>query len=289
MLGSLVMLLSAGCAIQLAYDNVDRLARWLASDFVTMDGAQRASFDAGVADVWAWHRSAHLPGYANFFEAVRTSLADGTDPEEIGAIVNTVVDWALEIEQRALPVAVELLVSLSDAQVAELRQRMTESNDSLAEDERGQTLEQSRDAWRKETASRFSRFSGRLTSAQTAYLASQSSRYLPDTVLWAEYRARWQADLLKLLEHRADRTRFDAGFRALVAAREGYYGNELERVWDNNRGLSVEVTAWLVNNMTPSQRRRFDVRLEELAADFRAIADPEAAPPTDHFCAVLTC
>jgi hypothetical protein len=289
-LAVLMLGLSTGCAVQLAYDNLDRLARWFASDFVSMDDVQRSRFDAGVAEVWAWHRSAHVPRYANFFDAVRIALADGTDPAEVDAIVNTIVDWALEIEQQSLPVAIDLLVSLSDGQVAALGRRMAESNDELAQDERKQTLEQSRRAWQKETASRFSRFSGRLTPAQNSYLAEQSVRYLPDMVLWAEYRARWQADLLKLLADRADRERFDAGFRQLTASRERYYGAELDRVWDNNRSLSTEVTAWLVNNMTVAQRGRFDQRLEELALDFRGLADPGApAPGVDEFCGVLTC
>jgi len=194
----------------------------------------------------------------------------------------------MEIEQQSLPVSIDLLVSLNDDQVAALGRRMTESNDELAEDELGQTLEQSRRTWQKETASRFSRFSGRLTPAQTAYLADQSVRYLPDTVLWAEYRARWQADLMKLLEARDDRERFGAGFRELSASRERYYGAELTQVWSNYRALGAEVAAWLVNSMTNPQRVRFDDRLAELAADFRSLGDPDAPAPED-LCVVLTC
>jgi len=289
-LGALVLSVCAGCAVRLAYDNVDRLARWFANDFVSMDDAQRATFDVGVAEVWAWHRREHVPRYADFFDAVQSVLADGTDRAEIEAIVNTVIGWAMEIEQQSLPVTIDLLVSLNDAQVAALGRRMTESNDELAEDERGRTLEQSRRTWQKETASRFSRFSGRLTAAQTAYLADQSVRYLPDTVLWAEYRARWQADLMKLLEARADRERFAAGFRELSASRERYYGVELTQVWGNNRALGAEVAAWLVNSMTNPQRVRFDDRLAELAADFRSLGDPDApAPAPEDLCVVLTC
>lgn len=285
---TLLVLFGAGCAVQVAYDNMDRLARWLASDFVSMNGLQRARFDAGVAEVWAWHRSEHLPRYADFFDAVRASLADGTDTAEIEGIVNTIIDWALEIEQRALPVTIDLLASLSDEQVAELGRRMAESNAELSEQERDQTLEQSRRDWQKQTASRFSRLAGRLTPAQNAYLGEQSVRYLPDTVLWAEYRARWQADLMALLRHREDQQRFAAGFRELTANREGYYGAELDRVWTINRALSAEATAWLVNSMTVGQRTRFDDRLAELAADFRSLAGLDSQP-LDEGCMVLTC
>ncbi len=284
----LVAVLSAGCAVELAYDNVDRLARWFASDFVSMDEAQRTRFDQGVLEVWDWHRDTHVPRYAAFLEAVPSVLDDGTSAAEIEAIVNTVIDWALEIEQASLPVAIDLLVSLTDEQVGALGRRMAESNERLAEDERDQTLEESRRAWRKETASRFARLAGALTAAQTAYLDEQSVRYLPDTVLWAEYRGRWQADLMKLLQERADRDRFAQGFRELAANRERYYGAELTQVWANNRALAAEVTAWLVNTRSPQQRNRFNERLAELAAEFRSLSgDAVPGPLPEDLCTVI--
>jgi hypothetical protein len=256
-----------------------------------MDEAQRARFDQGVLEVRDWHREAHAPRYAAFLEALPSVLDDGSSAAEIEAIVNTVIDWALEIERQSLPVAIELLASLTDEQVAALGRRMAESNERLAKDERGQTLEESRRAWQKDTASRFARFSGRLTAAQTAYLAEQSVRYLPDTVLWAEYRSRWQADLMKLLEGRADRDGFAEAFRTLAANRERYYGAELTQVWANNRALAAEVTAWLINTRSPQQRNRFNERLADLASEFRSISG--GAPPgplPDELCtAVLRC
>lgn len=288
-LAGLLLLLTTGCAVQLAYDNVDRLARWFASDFVSMDESQRVQFDAGVAEVWAWHRRTHIPRYADFFDALPSVLADGTNAAEIEAIVNAVIEWALEIEQQSLPVTIELLTSLSDEQVGALRTRMAESNDEIAEDEREQTLEQSRREWKKQTASRFSRFSGRLTRAQDAYLAEQSARYLPDTVLWAEYRGRWQADLMQLLEHRSDRERFATGFRDLSSSRERYYGAELNAVWDNNRALAADVTAWLINSLSAPQRIRFNDELASLAAEFREISGADGATPTDVCGPVIEC
>jgi hypothetical protein len=169
--------------------------------------------------------------------------------------------------------SIELLASLSDEQVGALARRLNENNEELAKEERERSLEENRAAWQKETAKRFSRFSGRLNDAQNAYLAEQSARYLPDTVLWAEYRARWQADLLKLLGLRHDRERFAAGFRELAANRERYYGTELTRVWENNEALAADATAWLINSLSPAQRERFYERLAELSTDLKNIAE----------------
>jgi len=284
----LLALLVGGCTVRLAYNNVDRLARWAISDYISMDDVQRQRFDAGVLELWAWHRATHLPRYADFFDALQSLAVNGTDADEIEAIVNTIVDWALEIEEQAHPLAVDLLTSLSEEQVAALARRMRESNDRLARDERRQTLEQSRRGWQRETANRFSRLAGRLTGPQRAYLAQQSVRYQPDTELWAAYRERWQADLLELLAFRADRAYFESGYRALSANREQYYGAELAAVWANNRALAAEVTAWLINDMTGRQRSRFRSRLEGLAADFRQLSTgTDEDDDADEFCTVV--
>jgi Family of unknown function (DUF6279) len=292
--GLAVVLLLGGCAVQLAYDNVDRLARWFVGDYIALSDTQRVTFDQGVLGVWDWHRDAHLPRYADFLDALRTSLGDGTDVAEIEAIVNTVIGWAEEIQERSLPIAIELLVSLSDAQVAELRQRFAADNAELAGEELGESVEDSQRRWQREMASRMSRFTGKLTPAQEDYVAAQSVRYLPERVLWAEYRGRWQADLLRLLAERADAERFDAAFRVLAASRENYYGSELTQVWERNRALSSEVTVWLLNDLTPTQRRRMDERLGDLALELRELASSERsrggpADPEMPACVLQSC
>jgi hypothetical protein len=283
----LLVALVGGCTVRLAYNNLDRLARWAISDYISMDEAQRQRFDVGVREVWDWHRAAHLPRYADFFDALQTLASNGTDAEEIEAIVNTIVDWVLEIEAQAHPMAVDLLTSLSDEQVAALRRRMVENNERLARDERRQTLEQSRRAWQRETASRFSRLAGRLTSAQRAQLARESARYQPDTALWAGYRERWQAELLRLLAVREDREYFAAGYRTLTADRAQYYGDALTAVWANNRALAAEMTAWLINDLNPRQRTRLQARLQGLAADFRQLASGMEEGGADEFCTIV--
>jgi hypothetical protein len=270
---ALLLFVLAGCAFELAYDNVPRLARWFASEFIDMDDAQEARFDAGVREVWNWHRKDHLPRYADFLDDLPRRFADGAEPGEIAAIIATFYAWSVEIEERVQPMSIELLGSLSDGQLGELERKLRKNNEDLAKDERGRSLDENRAEWRKQTAKRFSQFSGRLSDAQNAYLAEQSVRYLPDTVLWAEYRGRWQADLLKLLALRDDRERFAAGFRELGANRARYYGTELTRVWENNEALAADSTAWLINSLSPAQRDRFYERLAELSADLRSIAE----------------
>jgi len=284
LLGTLLMLvLGSGCSVQLAYNNLDRLARWSMSDYVDFDASQQAYFDAAFDELWHWHRRDHLPAYADFLDAVGPRLVDGTSEAEMQALVNRVIGWAGEIEGRAMPSAAVLLGSLSDAQLEALADNLEHSNAELVEPELGVSREAAQATWREEFEDRFSGFSGRLTGVQQAYLDRLAARYEPELVLWAEYRRRWQADFLALLRFRSDVTALEQGLAELSANREHYYGPRLTRVDAHNEALLREGSVWLLNSLTRRQAQRFVDRLGELATDFRELAaqagPAPAAPP----------
>jgi hypothetical protein len=270
-----LLVLGSGCGVKLAYNNLDRLARWSISDYVRFDAEQRAYFDAAVAEIWGWHRREHLPRYADQVDRFALRVMDRDAPAALLDMIVTVSGWYDEIEARTLPAAAHLLASLSDAQVEALASNLAARNAELAEPELGVEEAAAQATWAREIADRMSRFTGRLNPVQTAYLAEQSRRYRPERVLWADYWARWQGDLLALLKHRTDPVAFEQGFRQLVANRESYYGLELARVFEHNRALSLETNVWLLGSLTDRQRGRFVDRLESLAGDLRDLANDQ--------------
>jgi hypothetical protein len=285
-----LLLASSACSVQIAYNNLDRLARWQVADYVSMDDEQRRFFDAAVHDLLLWHRSEHLPQYATWLDGLQLEGPARVTDADMQSLVDQVVAWATEIGDRAIPIAAELLASLSDEQVGRLAQALEESNRKLAEEELGLSVEAAQQAWAKATGDRFAQFSGRLTKAQRDYLLRSSVGYMPQQVLWADYRRRWQADLLGLLARREDTAAFGRAFEQLVANQPRYYGSELTAIMDANRRLTVEVSVWLMNNLEDRQRQRFNARLAGLAEDFRVLA--EGSPrrrPADPLLCLVTC
>ena len=268
-----VLLLSGGCSISMLYNNADRIARWAANDYLKMDDAQEAYFTEEVRAIHYWHRTTELPLYADYLDALPGKIDNGVDEAEVQGIFDTFYGWWEVLEAKSLPFVTQMLLSLSDEQVARLPERFEKDNEEFAEDELDRSVEEIQAEWTKQYADTMSRFSGRLTSEQKRYLDAQSVRYIPQFELWAEYRERWQGDLLKLLrDGRDDPEAFRDAFVRLSKSREAYYGEELTAVFDSNEALATEVTAWLLNNLTDKQRERFRERIGELATTFRELA-----------------
>ncbi|MFV2090247.1 MAG: DUF6279 family lipoprotein, partial [Pseudomonadales bacterium] len=265
-----VVVFASGCSVKFMYNNADRFARWSVSDYIDMDAAQRDYFDEEFGAIMYWHRSEELPRYASYLESLETVLGDDAEPEDVQGVMDTLFSWWDRFEARSINMVTEMLLSLSDEQVEKLPLRLADDNAELSEDEHDQPLEDIQESWWQGYSDTLSRFSGRLTKDQKGYLAAQSVRYVPQFDLWADYRRRWQGDLLVLLhEKRGDPEVFAGEFLELLAQRESYYGEELAAVFDSNEKLARDVTAWLINDFDDKQRERFFNRIGEMAAAFR--------------------
>jgi hypothetical protein len=264
---------ASGCSIKLMYNNADRFARWAANDYIQMDDAQEAYFSAEVDAIHYWHRTNELPLYADYLDSLPATFDREVEDGDVQEVFDTLYSWWEVFEAKSLPFVTEMMLSLSDEQVARLPERLEEDNAKFAEDEFDRRLDEVQAEWRKQYVDTMSRFSGRLTKEQKAYLDTQSVRYVPQFELWSEYRTRWQADLMDLLRtKRQDPEAFTEAFIVISERRESYYGEELTAVFDSNEKLASEVTAWLINNLTENQRERFYERIGEMADTFRELA-----------------
>ena len=267
----LILSTGAGCSVQFGYNNLDRFARWGVSDYIALTAEQRRYFDEEFGRLHRWHRRTQLPIYADFLEAMPETFADGATAEELWAMEQTVRRWVEVAMEEGLPMAATLLCMLSDEQVADLPRRLEASNKEISDPERSGDLERAQAFWAEEISDAFRRFAGRMTGAQIAYLKARSVEYIPERQMWAEYRRRWQADLLKLLMVRHDIEKFDQAFFDMARNRERYFGTELTAIFAHNEALNREVGAWLIEHLTDDQRRRAAERVQELADDFRAL------------------
>ena len=278
----LVVLFASGCSIKMMYNNADRIARWAVNDYIQMDDDQEAYFTVEVKAIHYWHRTEELPRYADYLQSLPASIDSGVDEDEVQDLFDSLYSWWEALEARAMPMMTEMLLSLSDEQIERLPGRLDDDNEEFEEDEDDRPLDEVQAEWMQSYAAVMSRFTGRLSKEQKAYLEAQSVRYVPQFGLWADYRQRWQADLMALInDGRDDPELFADRLVVLMDSRESYYGEELTGVFETNEQLAREVTAWLLNNLTVKQRERFYTRIGEMAETFRELAAdvPDEIPP----------
>lgn len=263
----------SGCSIKFAYNNLDRLIRWQISDYVDLNREQKAFLVAEVERVLLWHRKNHLPLYAEYLNQLPTQLSDGVTPDMLQSLFDQFFTWGEEVQAQALPVAIDMMVSLTDEQVAELPERLEKSNIEIEEPEKDVAIDRVQQVWADEFIDSLQRLVGRLDREQKQYVQLRATAYQPERLLWAEYRRRWQADLVKSLDKRADREAFARQFTALVDARESYYSKAFKAVFDANQVLSKEIAAHVLSDLTPRQSERFAEFFQELADDLSELAN----------------
>lgn len=286
--GAVLLIFVSGCSVKMMYNNADRLARWSASDYIDMDKPQREYFDREIESFMYWHRTTQLPEYAQTLTTLEAVTADGTDVEELQSLFDSMFGWWDAIEDRILPTTTEILLSLTDEQVARLPEKLSKDNEELAEDEAGLSLNEIQEHWWREYTDGFSRFSGRLSSKQKAHVAAEAVRYIPQMELWTDYRRRWQTDLLNLVrDGREDPDKFAADFASLTKRRKEYYGAELMAIFDQNEQLARDVGVWLINSFSDKQKARFSEQMLEFAAAFEElVAEAPIQPPPGGGCLV---
>lgn len=267
----LLLVLLGGCSVKFAYNNLDRLVRWQVSDYVDLNPEQRALFKRELNDLLAWHRSAHLPQYADFARKLSMQLVDAPTVDTFDAMFVQMFAWADEVETQATPMIVDIMVSLTDEQIEDLRPRLEKSNVEFAEDEEGLELEEAQARWVEEFSDGLKTFVGRLNRQQKNYVLERAGDYRPQLILWRDYRVRFQAALLELLEERHS-PEFAQRYTTLIEQRKSFYGDALTEAFAHNERLGVEISAHLFSTLTKKQTNHLVDWLNELGEDFDELA-----------------
>ena len=269
---ALVALANAGCGVGFFYNNLDRLIRWELDSVLAMTADQQAFFKAEFAVLWRWHRTQELPRYADDLDRWAERFGDAATPRDIEELFVTVEGWWLRLEAKGTPLAIDILRSLDDEQVASLAEALEESNADWEKQEKDKPVEAVRKAWRKDFESILKRFTGPLTREQRALVVDASANYHPERALWADYRRRWQRDLFILLERRAEADHFASGFERLVKAQKSYYGEPFARIEAANEALVKATLVAVLRDAPPKQRERLRDTLNDRAEEFRTLA-----------------
>ncbi len=272
-----ICLISQGCGVKLFYNNADRLARWWVSDYIDMDKAQRAYFNASSAELMYWHRTTQLAVYRDELLRVSNAIESQTlDADRLEETVEEVELWGLALTSRAAPIGVDVLLSLSPKQLRSFDKALVKSNREYQREAKRDPDDYAK-AEAKDYARFLRRFVGRLSDEQQALILEKHLEMLPDAQVILDYRLEWQSKLLKALQLEPPDV---ALVEDLLLNFDQHYTPEFAEMIEVNEVIYQELTLQLLASLKETQRTKLASEVQGYAKIFaELIADAPLNPP----------
>lgn len=200
-----LVLAIAGCSsAKLAYRYADWGTVWWMENYVSLTGAQQQALEQGVRDFRQWHCSRELPRYERWLSTV---IADAnsallTNSARMEFHQEQLLALLPAITERATPMVVAFLKTLSDEQVQELAANMADRQQELEQDLLKRSPEATASARAERTAERLESWLGDFSDDQYFRIQRWSAAQTGQTDIWLEGRERWQQVFLEALQQR---------------------------------------------------------------------------------------
>ncbi|KXO09592.1 MULTISPECIES: DUF6279 family lipoprotein [Marinobacter] len=271
-LSLVVLFVLAGCSsTRMAYRYADWGVVWWVEDYVTLSRAQKRQLNQDLDSLLKWHCSTELPRYRAWLDELEADIADGApDIDTIEYHQQQLLVFVPDLLDRAVPVAVNLLTSLSDDQVTELARNMAEDQAELEQEMLGGDPQQTAKARAERTAKRVERWLGSLNGQQQALLEEWSADRGQQTEIWLQGRKNWQKALLETMKGR-DQPGFDEAIRELVINSENARGPEYQAMMRESRLAMANLMRALIQAGDQQHREHLQARASKLNRDFTAL------------------
>lgn len=269
----LCLFLFAGCSsTKMAYRYADWGIIWWVEDYITLTSAQEDQLSQDLTALQEWHCSAELPRYTNWLDELEADVSTGNpDPQTIRYHQQQLLAFIPDLLNEATPVAVNLLESLSDEQVAELAENMKKDQRELEEDMLAGTPQETAEARADRTAERVERWLGDLNREQRARVEDWSEGRAQQTEIWLQGRENWQEALLAALENR-HQPGFEGTIEELLVHSDRARGPAYQAMMQESRQAMAELMHDLIQAGEKRHREHLLARARELNTDFVALS-----------------
>jgi Family of unknown function (DUF6279) len=280
---SLVLaVLVAGCSLlKIGYGQASPLAfRWL-DGYVDFDDAQSLRVRTALDEAMSWHRRAQLPDYVVLLARAESEVQADTTPERACAWSHELRERADTLVQYALPTIVEVALTLTPAQIANVEKRQAKTNAEYRDEHLQRDREKRRRAAVKREVERAQGLYGDLDDGQRDLVVRSvaASPYDPE-LSYAERLARQQDAIALIRRWRESGTGRDEALaqasgwvQRLERSPREPYRVYAERLADYNCGFASA----LHNTTSAVQRREAVKKLRGYEDDLRALVAEAAS------------
>ena len=277
---ALIMLLFlTGCSsVKLAYSSSPALIQYQLDSYLDLNDAQEATLKEQLQKFKAWHEQNALPVYAQTLKAWRVELKTGKQftvddiLQKQAVLEEALMAMGAQAAVRLAPV----LVTLTPEQRRRLSQEFAEKNAEYQEEQvKVAMTPKGQEERLEEVIDRYKDWLGDLTLAQKQLIKTWLDNRGRMVALWAQERMARQEALLDLIQESQDHGSAERAAQALQAyfvSLSNYRVADIQKLSVERREQLAQLTASILNSMTPTQRRMLEAKLTDYANDFIELA-----------------
>ncbi len=275
-------LLTACSSIKIAYNYAPNYLSYRLNGYFNLDSQQQQSLDAELVGFTNWHSSTELPRYTKTLQQWSTRLDDKKPftSDEVIVLYQQVQDAILALSLQAARQLAPIAITLKTAQTDQMRARFESDNKDYADDYlKNPTSSSTRKKHHARMLKRYEDWLGSLTEQQKNSLTQLADRRAATFTLWANERERRQTALLETLnaQREKDPAQAEEALALYAKSLSDYRNPKLVAQQDSLRKDWAQVTAEVLNSLTPSQTRYLKTKLRDYADDFASLTPAQLA------------
>lgn len=275
----LIVSLITGCSsVKLAYSTSPALIQYQLDSYLDLTDAQEATLKEQLQKFKAWHEQNALPVYAQTLKAWRVELATGKQ-----FTVADVLEKQAQLEDALMAMGAQaavrlapLLVTLTPQQRQRLNKEFANNNAEYQQKQvKVAMTPKGREKRLEEVIDRYEDWVGDLTPSQKQLVKTWLDGRGSMVALWAQERMARQEALLELIQESQDHGSAERAAQALQAyfvSLSNYRVADIQKLSEERRQQLAQLTASILNSLTPKQRQMLDAKLADYANDFLELA-----------------
>ncbi|ABD82560.1 DUF6279 family lipoprotein [Saccharophagus degradans] len=260
------------CSTKMAYNFLDWGLMWYVERYVDLNKEQKDKAEAAIDKFHHWHRTTQLPRYAKYITDLKERMAQPVTADQLHAETDEIQIFLDDCVAFLLPTAVDIVSSFSEEQVQQVLEKFAKDRKDYDKKYISTSMEKVVKARQNELKDQIGPLFGRFTDQQQKWVDEWSTGMEYYEPLMLAQQEDWAKMLEEVLQKRDDKKLLDASLRKLMFYRSDDWDPELEKQIDINQTLTLEMMAKFMNHLTPTQRERFNKKLDKYVEVFTELS-----------------
>jgi hypothetical protein len=264
----LCLAILVGCSNTFIYNRLDWLIPWYVDDYVDLNRAQKSEFKVQLRGLLDWHRSDELEPYVGILGRIERDLERPVDRDTVQSWMDLLLFAWQRIEDRILPIALDLGDELSEEQMAEFIEALWDKQADYEKEYLSRSDAEYAEDLFERLQDNLSDQLGRLTPQQKDILLVGAGSLQRFDHAWLEDRRAWHMRLQELLKREPG---WQTSVTEALAARDGRRSGEYTKRFAHNQDVINGVIADVINRRNAKQSIRLGKELKGMRRDLETL------------------